>query len=142
MIENIIVFVMTFLMAGAILFGLFVFIKTRRQVPIVNKDVKSNIIEIKDSVNPKITEALTKGLFERLEKEKEREKLVQVEKETLLKDDYIYEKIKNTVSENEDYFIMYSDDNEITRDAINLIPGMKACGNNYGNLFITFPNRE
>jgi hypothetical protein len=142
MIENIIVFVMTFLMVGAILSGLFVFIKTRRQLPIVTKDIKSNIIEIKDSVNPKITEALEKGLKEYYDNSLKYSNSVQAEKERLLEDDYIYEKIKNAISENEDYFIMCSDNNEITRDAINLIPGMKACGNNYGNLFITFPNRD
>jgi hypothetical protein len=138
MIEAILIFVMT----SAILFGLVFFIKMRRQIPIVNKDLKLNVIEIKDSVNPKIEEALEKGSEERHENLLKYSKLVQAEKERLLKDDYIYDKIKNAVSENRFHFVMSTNNNEITRDAINLIPGMKAFIDKFSKLTVTFPNRE
>lgn len=130
------------------LIGLAVFItiglvsKMRRQVPIVSKDSNSTTIESKISVNPKIEEALTKGLLESLEKEEQRKKLIQAEKERLLKDDYIYKKIKNAVSENKFHFVTCTNDDEITRDAINLIPGMKAFIDKFSKLTVTFPNRE
>ena len=98
--------------------------------------------ESKYPVNPKIEDALTKGLLESLEKEEQRKKLIRAEKERLLKDDYIYEKIKNAVSENKFHFIMCTNNDEITRDAINLIPRMKAFIDKFSKLAINFPNRE
>ena len=78
------------------LFGLVIFItiglviKMRRQMLPINENKDSNsTIESKYPVNPKIEEALNKGLLESLEKEKQRKKLIQAEKERLLKDDYI-----------------------------------------------------
>ena len=131
------------------LFGLVIFItiglviKMRRQMLPINENKDSNsTIESKYPVNPKIEEALNKGLLESLEKEEQRKKLIQAEKERLLKDDYIYEKIKNAVSENKFHFIMCTNNDEVTRDAINLIPGMKAFIDKFSKLTVTFPNRE
>lgn len=142
MIDPILIFLMT-TVTIMILIGLFFFIKMRKQMlPInVNKDSNS-VIESKYLVNPKIAEAFNEGLIKNLEKEIEKEKLIQVEKERLLKDDYIYEKIKNAVSENRFHFVMCTNNDEITRDAINLIPGMKAFIDKFGKLTVTFPNRE
>lgn len=106
-----------------------------------NKDSNS-VIESKYPVNPKIEDAFNEGFFEKLEKEEQRKKLIQAEKERLLKDDYIYEKIKNAVSENKFHFVMCTNNDEITRDAINLIPGMKAFIDKFSKLTVTFPNRE
>lgn len=130
------------LVISMLVFGLVVFIKMRRQVLTVNKDSKSNIIESKNLINPKITEALEKGLKKRHDNLVKYSNLIQVEKERLLKDDYIYEKIKNAVSKNEYYFIMCTDDNEITKDAINMIPGMKAVINTFNKVCVTFPNKK
>jgi len=132
------------------LFGVVVFISIglvirmrKRILPITeNKTSESTTNESKYPVNPKIEEALSKGLLESLEKEEQRKKLVQAEKERLLKDDYIYEKIKNAVSENRFHFVMCTNNDEITRDAINLIPGMKAFIDKFSKLTVTFPNRE
>ena len=127
-----------------LVFGLVIFIKMHRQrLPMnENKDATPSTSESKYPVNPKIEEALTKGLLESLEKEEQRKKLIKAEKERLLKDDYIYEKIKNAVSENRFHFVMCTNNDEITRDAINLIPGMKAFIDKFSKLTVTFPNRE
>lgn len=94
------------------------------------------------SVNSKITKAFDEGLIKSLEKEKEKRIAIQIEKERLLNNDYIYDKIKSAVSKNEFQFTMVTDNNEITKDAINLIPGMKAYIDKFSNLTVTFPNRE
>lgn len=132
------------LMITITLFGLVMFVKMHKQrLPInENKSSKSNTNETKYLVNPKIEEAFSEGVLESLEKEEHRKKLIQAEKERLLKDDYIYEKIKNAVSENKFHFVMYTNNDEITRDAINLIPGMKAFIDKFSKLTVTFPNRE
>ena len=49
---------------------------------------------------------------------------------------------KNAVSENKFHFIMCTNNDEVTRDAINLIPGMKAFIDKFSKLTVTFPNRE
>lgn len=94
------------------------------------------------SVNSKITKAFDEGLIESLEKEKEKRIAIQIEKERLLNNDFIYDKIKSAVSKNEFQFTMVTDNNEITKDAINLIPGMKAYIDKFSKLTVTFPNRE
>lgn len=133
--------IFTVLIIGAILLGLAIFIKMKREMP-KRLNVELNAIEIKNSINPKIDEALEKGSKERHNNLLKYSNAVQIEKERLLKDDYIYEKIKDAVSKNEYYFIMCPDNNEITRDAINLIPGIKARINDFSKLAVTFPNKE
>lgn len=134
---------LTILIIGAILLGVAIFINMKRERLLsINKNVNPSIIKTETLVNSKIEEALNKGLLENLEKEEQRKKLIQAEKERLLKDDYIYEKIKNAVSENKFHFVMCTNNDEITRDAINLIPGMKAFIDKFSKLTVTFPNRE
>lgn len=133
--------IFTVLVIGAILLGVAMFINMKREIS-KRLNVESNVIEPKKSINPKIDEALEKGSKERHNNLLKYSNAVQIEKEFLLKDDYIYDKIKNAVSKNEYHFVMCTDNDEIRRDAINLIPGMKAYIDQLGKLTVTFPNRE
>lgn len=91
-------------------------------------------------MNEKITNAINEGNELYHYNLKIKSDLIKSEKERLLENDYIYKKVRDAVANNKNYFEMYNDTLEITKDAINEIEGMKAIIT-YGHLRVYFPNK-